>query len=152
MLRLKSNCRTMPVEPRELVEVISVTPAMRPNWRSSGAATEVAMVSGLAPGNVAETWIVGKSTVGRAATGRNRKATAPMPQGSAALALNAPTARGVGRAAAAATAPPAAECVRRWAAALRPSLAMAARGDSIGSVWAGADSARQLQRLQAPAQ
>src|SRR5205823_10353041 len=77
MLRLKSNCRTMPVEPRELVEVISVTPAMRPNWRSSGAATEVAMVSGLAPGNVAETWIVGKSTVGRAATGRNRKATAP---------------------------------------------------------------------------
>src|SRR5207248_11452482 len=77
ILRLNSNCRTMPVEPRELVEVISVTPAMRPNWRSSGAATEVAMVSGLAPGNVAETEIVGYSTWGKAATGSIRKAMMP---------------------------------------------------------------------------
>ena len=35
------------------------------------------MVSGLAPGRLAETWIVGKSTLGRAATGSKRKATAP---------------------------------------------------------------------------
>ncbi len=40
-------------------EVISVTPAMRPNWRSSGVATEDAMVSGLAPGSPAPTEITG---------------------------------------------------------------------------------------------
>ena len=40
----------MPVDPRPLEEVICVTPAMRPNWRSSGVATEEAIVSGLAPG------------------------------------------------------------------------------------------------------
>jgi sugar/nucleoside kinase (ribokinase family) len=33
---------------------------------SSGSATEVAMVSGLAPGSVAVTWMVGKSTFGSA--------------------------------------------------------------------------------------
>ena len=33
-----------------LIEVISVTPAMRPNCRSSGVATAEAIVSGLAPG------------------------------------------------------------------------------------------------------
>src|SRR3981081_719025 len=55
MFRLRSNCRTMLVEPSWLVEVISVTPAIRPNWRSRGVATEEAMVSGLAPGNDAET-------------------------------------------------------------------------------------------------
>src|ERR1043165_1333811 len=53
MLRLKSNCRTIEVEPMELDEVISVTPAMRPNWRSRGVATAEAMVSGLAPGSLA---------------------------------------------------------------------------------------------------
>ncbi len=36
--------------PSVLDEVISVTAAMRPNCRSSGVATEEAMVSGLAPG------------------------------------------------------------------------------------------------------
>ena len=50
------------------------------------------MVSGLAPGNVAETWIVGKSTVGRAATGRNRKATAPM-SATAMVSSEVPTGR-----------------------------------------------------------
>ena len=45
--------------PRLLDEVISVTPAMRPNWRSSGVATEAAMVSGLAPGRLALTEMVG---------------------------------------------------------------------------------------------
>src|SRR5258707_11131745 len=64
MLRLRSNCRVTLVEPSELVEVISVTPAMRPNWRSSGVATDEAMVSGLAPGRLAETLMVGNSTWG----------------------------------------------------------------------------------------
>ena len=40
----------MRVEPSVLCDVISLTSAIWPKWRSSGAATEVAMVSGLAPG------------------------------------------------------------------------------------------------------
>src|ERR1043165_6115776 len=75
--RFSSNCKVMPVDPSVLPEVISVTPAMRVNCRSSGAATEVAMVSGLAPGRYAETLIVGNSTSGRAATGIYRKANIP---------------------------------------------------------------------------
>ena len=71
MFRLRSNCMVMLVEPRELAEVISVMPAMRPNWRSRGVATEEAMVSGLAPGRPADTWMVGNSTWGSGATGRN---------------------------------------------------------------------------------
>src|SRR5207245_1569373 len=67
----------MPVLPRPLEEVICVTPAMRLNWRSRGVATAEAMVSGLAPGKPAPTEIVGKSTCGSGATGRNRKATTP---------------------------------------------------------------------------
>src|SRR6185369_9174871 len=70
-------CMVMLVEPRLLVEVISVTPAMRPNWRSSGAATEVDMVTGSAPGRPALTEMVGKSTCGRGDTGRRRKASTP---------------------------------------------------------------------------
>ena len=35
------------------------------------------MVSGFAPGRLAETWIVGKSTCGSGATGRNGYATSP---------------------------------------------------------------------------
>ncbi len=42
------------------------------NSRSSGAATEAAMVSGLAPGIEAETETVGKSTLGRSETGSCR--------------------------------------------------------------------------------
>ena len=52
MLRLRPNCRVMRVEPTVLCEVISVTSAMTPRWRSSGVATVVAIVSGLAPGIV----------------------------------------------------------------------------------------------------
>jgi len=52
-----------------LCEVISVTSAMTPRWRSSGVATVVDIVSGLAPGIVANTEIVGKSTCGSGATG-----------------------------------------------------------------------------------
>src|SRR5262249_13833237 len=42
-----------------------------------GAATEAAMVSALAPCNVALTLMVGKSTCGKGATGRNGYATRP---------------------------------------------------------------------------
>ena len=38
---------------------IESTPAMVENCFSSGVATEEAIVSGLAPGRFAETWIVG---------------------------------------------------------------------------------------------
>src|SRR5580692_12439934 len=67
----------MEVVPRPLLEVISVTPAMWPNWRSRGVATEEAMISALAPGKLALTEMVGKSTCGRGETGRTSKAIAP---------------------------------------------------------------------------
>jgi hypothetical protein len=67
----------MCVEPSELEEVISVTAAMRPSERSSGAATVAAMVSGLAPGSPAFTEMVGKSTCGSGATGRCTNAAMP---------------------------------------------------------------------------
>ena len=62
----------MLVEPCLDDEFIALTPAMFENWRSSGVATAAAMVSGLAPGSEAETWMVGKSTFGRSLTGRAR--------------------------------------------------------------------------------
>src|ERR1700732_1476071 len=77
ILRLRSDWGGMPVEPRTLGGGIGVTPAMRPNCRSSGVATAEAMVSGLAPGSPAPTEMVGKSTCGSGATGKNRKATTP---------------------------------------------------------------------------
>ena len=42
------------------------------NWPSSGVATVAAMVSGEAPGRLAETEMVGKSTFGNSETGRAR--------------------------------------------------------------------------------
>ena len=62
----------MLVDPRALDEVISVTAAIRPNWRSSGVATDDAMVSGLAPGKPAFTEMVGNSTCGSGDTGSSR--------------------------------------------------------------------------------
>ena len=50
----------MLVVPSELCEVISDTPAMWPNCRSRGVATEEAMISALAPGRDAPTEMVGK--------------------------------------------------------------------------------------------
>ena len=50
-----------------------VTPAIRPNCLSSGVATDDAMTSGLAPGKVAATEMVGKSICGRRATGKSLK-------------------------------------------------------------------------------
>ena len=67
----------MLVFPRLLWDVISVMPEILPNCRSSGVATEEAIVSGLAPGKEALTEMVGKSTCGRGETGNSRKATAP---------------------------------------------------------------------------
>src|SRR4029077_15736599 len=55
MLRLRSNSSVTWVRPSVLSEVIDVTPAMVENCRSSGAATDTAMVSGLAPGCCTET-------------------------------------------------------------------------------------------------
>lgn len=49
----------MLVEPTPLDEVISVTPASAPRRRSSGAATVAAMISGSAPGRLADTRMVG---------------------------------------------------------------------------------------------
>src|SRR5215471_15036329 len=57
--RLRSNWSVMFVEPSVDEDVISVTPAIRPNCRSSGVATEDAIVAGEAPGSPALTLIVG---------------------------------------------------------------------------------------------
>ena len=69
MERFKSNCRVIEVVPSPLVEFIEARPGIAANCCSSGVATEEAMVSGLAPGRVADTVMVGKSTLGSAATG-----------------------------------------------------------------------------------
>ena len=45
-------------------------PWMVENWFSSGEATDDAMVSGSAPGRLANTEMVGKSILGRSETGR----------------------------------------------------------------------------------
>ena len=58
------------VKPSELDEVIEAMPEMSESDRSSGVATEAAMVSALAPGSAASIWMVGKSTCGSGATGR----------------------------------------------------------------------------------
>src|SRR5580698_8588106 len=65
------------VLPRVLDDVISVTPAMWPNCRSSGVATEDAMISALPPGKLACTEIVGKSTCGSGDTGSTVNPIAP---------------------------------------------------------------------------
>ena len=77
MSRFKSNCSVMRVLPSDELEVISVTPAIAPNARSSGVATVAAMVSGLAPGRLALTAMVGNSTCGSGATGRRKKLITP---------------------------------------------------------------------------
>ena len=53
MLRSRSNCTDDGRDAeRRCVEVICVTPGICANCRSSGCATDEAMVSGLAPGSV----------------------------------------------------------------------------------------------------
>jgi len=63
----------MEVFPRELADVISVMPAMCPNWRLQRVATVDAMMSALPPGSAAATEMVGKSTSGNGATGKTLK-------------------------------------------------------------------------------
>jgi hypothetical protein len=69
MLRSRSNCMTMSVRPSTDDEVIMLMPGIVAKARSSGPATDEAIVSGLAPGRVAVTATVGKSTRGSADTG-----------------------------------------------------------------------------------
>ena len=69
MLRSRSNCTVIAVAPSWLVEVICETPGIWAIWRSSGWATEEAIVSGEAPGSAALTAMVGKSICGSGATG-----------------------------------------------------------------------------------
>src|ERR1041385_5100393 len=71
-LRSRSNWMVICVEPWLLDELMLLIPAIVENWFSSGVATEEAMVSGSAPGRLAETWMVGKSTFGSSLTGRGR--------------------------------------------------------------------------------
>src|ERR1700676_1423510 len=77
MLRLRSNWMTIAVVPCDEVEDIDEMPAMVESWRSIGPATDAAMVSALAPGSVAVTAMVGKSTFGSAETGNSRKPNTP---------------------------------------------------------------------------
>src|SRR5216684_729299 len=76
-LLLSTNSRVIWVEPKELMDVIESRPAMLENWFSSGVATAEDIVSGLAPGRLAVTSRVGKSTLGRSLTGSWRYATTP---------------------------------------------------------------------------
>src|SRR2546421_7073328 len=75
--RSSENWIVMAVRPCALDDVIESMPAIVVNCFSSGVATAAAIVSGLAPGSEAETWIVGKSTLGRSLTGRSRKPMIP---------------------------------------------------------------------------
>src|SRR6266516_4121786 len=77
MLRSRVNCSVMLVLPRFDEEVIWSTPAIVENCFSSGVATADAIVSGLAPGRLAFTVMVGKSTFGRLLTGSSRYAIRP---------------------------------------------------------------------------
>ncbi len=78
MLRFRSNCSVICVVPSALLDVICDRPEMSEKWRSSGWATFEAIVSGFAPGRLAETWMVGKSTCGSAATGSSGHAATPV--------------------------------------------------------------------------
>src|SRR6185437_7172189 len=77
MPRSRLNCSVTLDCPRLLTDVISLTAAIWPNCRSSGVATEEAIVSGLAPGSEALTEIVGKSTCGSGETGSSSNAINP---------------------------------------------------------------------------
>ena len=75
--RVRANWIVMLVRPRELDEVMVSMPGMVLNAFSRGVATVEAMVSGLAPGRLAETEMVGKSTLGKSLTGRRQYARMP---------------------------------------------------------------------------
>src|SRR5689334_5081401 len=71
-LRDRPNWSVICVAPCVEVELMLSSPAIVENCFSSGVATDDAIVSGEAPGSAADTWIVGKSTLGRSDTGRRR--------------------------------------------------------------------------------
>ncbi|CAH0316634.1 hypothetical protein SRABI08_05147 [Pseudomonas carnis] len=77
MLFSRVNCRVKRLEPKALLEVIWVMPGMALNCTSRGVATDEAIVSGLAPGSCAVTWMVGNSASGSGATARFGKAIIP---------------------------------------------------------------------------
>src|SRR5215468_8826158 len=77
ILRDRSNCRVIEVTPTPLNDVIWLSDGIEVNCVSSGLATADAIVLGLAPEYCAVTLIVGKSTLGTAATGS--RLYAPMP-------------------------------------------------------------------------
>src|ERR1017187_2033491 len=77
MSRLRSNWIVTEVEPTELAQVISGSPAIWPDGRAGGVAPEEAMISALPPGKLALTEIVGKSTFGSGETGSTANAIAP---------------------------------------------------------------------------
>jgi hypothetical protein len=72
MFRSSANWMTIWLCPRLDVDVMLSIPAMVENCFSSGVATVAAIVAGLAPGRLAVTVIVGKSTFGRSLTGSSR--------------------------------------------------------------------------------
>src|SRR5215470_10893576 len=78
IFRLRLNCTVIRPTPSPLTEVMESTPAIAANSRSSGEAIEAAMMAGLAPGKLVVTVMVGKSTFGRAATGRYKYPIRPM--------------------------------------------------------------------------
>jgi hypothetical protein len=71
MLRDRSNCSVIEVTPTPLNDVIWLSAGIEVNCVSSGVATDDAIVPGSAPGYCAVTVIVGKSTLGTAATGKS---------------------------------------------------------------------------------
>src|SRR6266446_7063447 len=75
--RSRTNCIVITLMPNELVEVMSVRPAICPSCCSSGVVTSEARVSGPAPGSWVETWMVGKSISGSEETGSRRKPSHP---------------------------------------------------------------------------
>src|SRR6266403_5983473 len=77
MLRLRSNWMVMALVPCDELDDIDEMPAIVDSWRSMMPATEAAIVSALAPGRVAVTAMVGKSTLGSADTGSSRKPNTP---------------------------------------------------------------------------
>src|SRR5579883_1785739 len=69
MSQSRSNWMVTVVVPDELCELIEETPAMVENCDYSGVTTSLAIVWGSAPGRLAETEMVGKSTAGSSLTG-----------------------------------------------------------------------------------
>ncbi len=72
MFRLSANWSVIWVEPSVLVLLIESMPAIVESCCSSGVATAEAIVSGVAPGRLALTTMVGKSMLGRSLTGSRR--------------------------------------------------------------------------------